>query len=165
MWKSHCRQKCPVISHPQFPLSQLEVSHVIRTWSAPGGASANLKQGSTISPWRLQYIWRFKRVVQYAYEGCSTYGGLKGSTISLWQLQYIRRVNHRPWVVVVVVVVVVEEEEVEEEEEEEHMKLFRRLLNATVISSLVIYIYPTNLGWKYDHPKFRTHLVEENLLQ
>jgi len=39
-----------------------------------------------------------------------------------------------------------------------YMNLFRRLLNATVLSSLVR--YRTNLGWKYPQLKFRIHLIE-----
>jgi hypothetical protein len=39
-----------------------------------------------------------------------------------------------------------------------YMKLFRRLLSAAFLSSLVR--YRNNLGWKYDHLKCKIHLVE-----
>jgi len=39
-----------------------------------------------------------------------------------------------------------------------YMNLFRRLLSAAVLSSLVR--YQTSLDWKYTHLKFRIHLVE-----
>ena len=44
-----------------------------------------------------------------------------------------------------------------------YMKLFRRLLNATVLNSLVI--YRQNIGRNIDHIKFRIDLVEGLLVK
>lgn len=44
------------------------------------------------------------------------------------------------------------------------MKLFRRLLSATVLNSLII-IYVKNLGQKVDHLKFRIDLIEGLLVK
>jgi hypothetical protein len=44
-----------------------------------------------------------------------------------------------------------------------YMKLFRRLLNATVLNSLVI--YRQNIGRNIDHLKFRTDLVQGLLVK
>ena len=43
------------------------------------------------------------------------------------------------------------------------MKLFRRLLNTTVLSFLVV--YQTNLGWKVYQLKFMIHLAEGSSIQ
>ena len=43
-----------------------------------------------------------------------------------------------------------------------YMKLFRRLLNTTVLNSLVT--YRQNIGRKVDHLKFRTDLVKHSML-
>jgi hypothetical protein len=44
-----------------------------------------------------------------------------------------------------------------------YMKLFRGLLNATVLNSLVI--YRKNLGKNVDHPKFRNDFIEGFLVK
>ena len=43
------------------------------------------------------------------------------------------------------------------------MKLFRRILSATVLISLVI--YRKNIGWKVNHQKFRLDKVEDLLVK
>jgi hypothetical protein len=50
MWKLPLSAKLPVISHPQFTLSLLEVSHIVVNMGVPGGASGNFQSRvSTIS--------------------------------------------------------------------------------------------------------------------
>jgi hypothetical protein len=45
----------------------------------------------------------------------------------------------------------------------QYMKLFRGLLNTTVLNSLVI--YRQNVGKNVDHPKFRNYFVEGLLVK
>jgi hypothetical protein len=54
MWKSPLSAKLPVISHPQFPLSLIEVSRIVIEVRAPGGANGNFQ--SRVSAISLQAV-------------------------------------------------------------------------------------------------------------